>query len=88
MAEDFIQWVLQDRHWRLCPTCQAGVTVTPDVDPFEETKIRVLNGGHTALAYLAALEGIETFDAAMRVPHLLAAFQSFEDRRSIARDHD
>ncbi len=79
MAEDFIQWVLEDTTLTPLPDlAQAGVTVTPDVDPYEETKIRVLNGGHTALCYLAALRGIETFDAAMRVPDLLAHFQAFE----------
>ena len=79
MAEDFIQWVLQDKSAGPMPDlAKAGVTVTEDVDPFEETKIRVLNGGHTALCYLAALEGIETFDAAMRVPHLHTHFRAFE----------
>jgi mannitol-1-phosphate/altronate dehydrogenase len=79
MAEDFTQWVLQDRAAAAMPDlAQAGVTVTADVDPYEETKIRVLNGGHTALCYLAALEGIETFDAAMRVPHLNDHFHAFE----------
>lgn len=79
MAEDFIQWVLQDSATAPMPDlAKAGVTVTPDVDPYEETKIRVLNGGHTALAYLAALEGVETFDAAMREPHLNEHFQNFE----------
>jgi D-arabinitol 4-dehydrogenase len=79
MAEDFIQWVLQDSAAAAMPDlAKVGVTVTPDVDPFEETKIRVLNGGHTALVYLAALEGVITFDAAMRLPHLLAHFQGFE----------
>jgi mannitol-1-phosphate/altronate dehydrogenase len=81
MAEDFIQWVLQDKSAGPMPDlAKAGVTVTPDVDPYEETKIRVLNGGHTALTYLAALEGVETFDAAMRVPHLNAHFQNFETK--------
>ena len=79
MAEDFIQWVLQAKAATAMPDlAKAGVTVTEDVDPYEETKIRVLNGGHTALTYLAALEGIETFDAAMRVPHLNTHFQNFE----------
>jgi mannitol-1-phosphate/altronate dehydrogenase len=79
MAEDFIQWVLQDSKAADMPDlAQSGVTVTADVDPYEETKIRVLNGGHTALAYMAALEGVETFDAAMRVPHLNAHFHNFE----------
>lgn len=81
MAEDFIQWVLQDSAAAEMPDlAQAGVTVTADVDPYEETKIRVLNGGHTALCYLAALEGVETFDAAMRVPHLNEHFQRFESK--------
>lgn len=79
MAEDFSQWVLQSAAAADMPDlAQVGVTVTADVDPYEETKIRVLNGGHTALAYLAALEGVETFDEAMRVPHLLEHFQNFE----------
>jgi mannitol-1-phosphate/altronate dehydrogenase len=79
MAEDFIQWVLQETSKAEMPDLgKAGVTVTPDVDPYEETKIRVLNGGHTCLTYMAALEGVETFDAAMRVPHLNAHFRNFE----------
>lgn len=79
MAEDFVQWVLQDTSAAAMPDlARVGVTVTADVDPYEETKIRVLNGGHTALVYLAALEGVITFDAAMRVPHLAAHFQGFE----------
>lgn len=79
MAEDFMQWVLQDTSKGAMPDLsQAGVTVTSDVDPYEETKIRVLNGGHTALCYLAALKGVETFDAAMRVPELNAHFHNFE----------
>lgn len=79
MAEDFSQWVLQDSARSKMPDlAQVGVTVTADVDPYEETKIRVLNGGHTALAYMAALEGLETFDAAMRRPELKAHFQAFE----------
>lgn len=79
MAEDFIQWVLQDKAAGPMPDlAQSGVTVTPDVDPYEETKIRVLNGGHTAMCYFAALEGIETFDTIMRTPHLAAHFDAFE----------
>lgn len=79
MAEDFMQWVLQDKATAAMPDlAQVGVIVTPDVDPYEETKIRVLNGGHTGLCYLAALEGIKTFDGAMRVSHLVEHFNNFE----------
>ena len=81
MAEDFIQWVLQDKAAAAMPDlAQVGVTVTPDVDPYEETKIRVLNGGHTGLCYLAALSGVETFDAAIREPALRAHFDAFEQQ--------
>jgi mannitol-1-phosphate/altronate dehydrogenase len=81
MAEDFIQWVLQNNAKSEMPDLgQVGVTVTSDVDPYEETKIRVLNGGHTALSYLAALEGIATFDQAMRAPKLNDHFQGFETK--------
>lgn len=81
MAEDFSQWVLQSHAAAEMPDLtKAGVTIATDIDSYEETKIRVLNGGHTALAYLAALEGVETFDEAMRVPHLLQHFESFENK--------
>ena len=60
LCEDYIQWVMSDDDAGAMPDlATAGVTVTSDVDPYEETKIRVLNGGHTA-PYMA-LEGIETF---------------------------
>jgi mannitol-1-phosphate/altronate dehydrogenase len=79
MAEEFLQWVLEDKFASEMPDLsQVGVTVTKDVDPFEETKIRVLNGGHTCLAYLAALRGIKAFDQAMATPDLYDHFWHFE----------
>jgi D-arabinitol 4-dehydrogenase len=79
LAEAFTQWVLEDNFAGPMPTlAQAGVTVTADVNPYEETKIRVLNGGHTCLTYLAALHKIDTFDQAMRVPELFDHFWSYE----------
>ena len=78
-AEDFIQWVIEDRFANDFPNLQPeGVTVTPDVDPYEETKIRVLNGGHTALAYMGALSGFERFDEVMAHPEAAKHFQLFE----------
>ncbi len=79
MAEAFAQWVLEDNFAAEMPDLgTAGVTITNNVDPFEETKIRVLNGGHTCLAYLAALNGVKTFDQAMTVPALFDHFWAFE----------
>ena len=80
MAEAFLQWVLEDNFAGVMPDLEAsGVIITQDVDPYEETKIRVLNGGHTCLAYLAALHGLDTFDAAMRTPELSEHFSQYEE---------
>jgi len=79
MAEDFSQWVLQDISLGTLPALdKVGVTITKDIDPYEETKIRVLNGGHTALAYMAALEKMITFDEAMRSHQLSEHFRCFQ----------
>jgi D-arabinitol 4-dehydrogenase len=56
----------------------AGVQIVADVDPFEEAKIRILNGGHTGLCYLGALAGYDTFDQAMHDPELGVHFDLFE----------
>ncbi len=79
MAEAFAQWVLEDNFAADMPDlARVGVTITDNVDPFEETKIRVLNGGHTCLSYLAALHGIKTFDQAMNERELFDHFWAYE----------
>lgn len=79
MAEAFMQWVLEDNFAGPVPDLsQAGVTITDDVDPYEEAKIRILNGGHACITHLGALHGLETFDAAMRVPELFDHFWAYE----------
>lgn len=79
-AEDFIQWALQDNFaGPMIDLASAGVQVVEDVDPYEETKIRILNGGHTGLAYLGALAGHATFDEAMADPALRTHFDGWED---------
>ena len=79
IAEDFIQWVIQDCMTAPRPNLEAvGVEFVEDVVPYEETKIRVLNGGHTAMAYLGALQGYETFDQIMGDQALLEHFRRFE----------
>lgn len=79
MAEEFIQWVLEDDFAGPVPQLEkVGVTVTANVDPYEEAKIRVLNGGHTCLTYLAALTGHHTFDQAMADAHLRDHFWRYE----------
>lgn len=79
-AEDYIQWVLESRFaGRMPDLARVGVEIVEDVDPYEEAKIRILNGGHTGLAYLGALAGYATFDEAMRDNDLRAHFDNLEN---------
>ena len=65
-CEEYTQWVIEDKFASDFPDLtQVGVTIIDDIEPYEETKIRILNGGHTALAYLGALSGYNTFDQVM-----------------------
>lgn len=78
-AEVFKQWVLQDNFAGPMPDlAQAGVQIVDDVDPYEEAKIRILNGGHTGLCYFGALAGHKTFDQAMMDDTLRPHFDAFE----------
>ncbi len=65
-CEPFRQWVMEDRFCNGRPALEeVGVTLTDDVAPYELMKLRMLNGGHAAIAYPAALLGIHTVDKAM-----------------------
>ena len=78
-SEDYIQWVLEDNFASHMPDLtHAGVEIVEDVDPYEEAKIRILNGGHTGLAYLGALAGHQTFDQAMHDDALRRHFDGLE----------
>lgn len=70
--------------WRPPPLASVGVTVTTNVEPYEETKIRVLNGGHTALTYMGALAGFETFDQAFVSDELNEHFGKFEQQEVLS----
>ena len=79
VGEDFIQWVIEDRFCAARPPLErVGVELVADVHPYEETKIRVLNGGHISISFLGALAGYETFDRAMDDRELRDHFNRFE----------
>jgi fructuronate reductase len=62
-TEPFSQWVIEDRFAGDRPDLElAGVQLTGDVAPWEEAKLRLLNGAHSAMAYLGGLAGIATVD--------------------------
>lgn len=78
VTEPFRQWVVEDRFAadRL-PLEQLDVIVTDDVEPYEMMKLRLLNAGHSCLAYLAALQGIDTVHRALADPAIRAFLSGF-----------
>jgi mannitol 2-dehydrogenase len=78
-CEPFRQWVLEDNFPSGRPALEeVGVTFTRDVAAFELMKIRILNGGHAAIAYPAALLGIHFVHEAMADPHVRAFLDKLE----------
>ncbi len=73
IAEPFTQWVLEDRFPLGRPEWEAaGVTLVADVQPWEEMKLRLLNGSHSAIAYLGQLAGWETVAEAIAAPGMVS----------------
>jgi len=60
VCEPFRQWVIEDAFVAGRPPWEAaGAELVDDVAPFEAMKLRLLNGSHSALAYLGYLAGHE-----------------------------
>ncbi|RWC45905.1 MAG: mannitol dehydrogenase family protein [Mesorhizobium sp.] len=77
MTEPFCQWVVEDNFPQGRPAWEKfGVTMVDDVRPFEDMKLRLLNGSHSAIAYLGLLSGHATVDRAFADP----AIRQFVDR--------
>ena len=66
VAEPFSQWVVQDNFRAGRPRWEkAGADLVEDVRPYEQVKLRMLNGTHSLLAYLGALRGHATIAEAV-----------------------
>lgn len=84
MGEDFIQWVIEDNFAGQRPPLElVDAQLVEDVTPFEEAKIRILNAGHTCVAYQAALKGLTYFDQAMHDEALKHFFEDFISQDAI-----
>ena len=84
MAEPFIQWVIEDNFIGKRPNLEkVGVKFVQNVFPYEEAKIRILNGGHVALSYIGALKGHETYDEAICDRELQQYFFELERKEII-----
>lgn len=78
VAEPFTQWVIEDRFSSGRPAWdEAGATFVKDVAPFESMKLRMLNGSHSALAYLGYLSGYETVAETMEYDALASFAEGF-----------
>ncbi len=80
MSEAYLQWVLEDNFINGRPELEAvGVQLTNDVEPYEKLKVRLLNGAHSALAYLSYLMGYREVDAAMNDSLIYRFVQKYMD---------
>ena len=60
MAEDFIQWVIEDEFIAGRPAWErAGAALVHSVLPYEEAKIRLLNATHALIAWAGTLRGYQ-----------------------------
>ena len=76
LGEPFMDWAIEDDFVAGRPDWAAGgARFVPDAAPFEQLKLRMVNGAHSALAYLGTLAGLRTVDQAVADP----ALQAFVD---------
>ena len=73
VCEPFRQWVIEDRFAGPRPAWElAGAELVAEVAPYEEMKLRLLNGSHSAIAYLGCLAGFEHVFEVMAEPDFVA----------------
>lgn len=67
-TEPFLQWVIEDCFCGPRPDFGAGVQLTRAVAPWEEAKLRLLNGAHSGIAYLGGLAAIDHVHEVLALP--------------------
>ena len=71
VTEPFSQWVIEDNFAGPRPAWEKhGAQITSDVHAYETAKLRMLNGAHSALAYLGLQRGHEFVHQAIGDPEL------------------
>ncbi|MCG7598787.1 mannitol dehydrogenase family protein [Halomonas sp. McH1-25] len=84
VCEAFSQWVVEDDFPQGRPDWEHdGVEMVSDVAPFEAMKLRMLNGSHSLLAYLGALDGVETVADAVSRPDIAALLTRYMQDEAI-----
>ncbi|MFC5382032.1 mannitol dehydrogenase family protein [Aquipuribacter nitratireducens] len=88
VCEPFRQWVLEDHFPTGRPLLEeVGVQLVPDVHPYELMKLRLLNAGHQAVAYLGRLSGFTYVHEVAQDPlfaRFLAGFMEHEASPTLA----
>ncbi len=80
VCEPFVQWVLEDKFVDGRPAWEkVGVQFTDDVTPYEEMKIKLLNGSHLALTYLGFLKGYRYVHETMNDPLFVRYIRAYMD---------
>ena len=78
VCEAFSQWVIEDDFPQGRPDWEHdGVQMVADVAPFETMKLRMLNVSHSLLAYLGAIDGVETVYDAVSRPEFRALLRRY-----------
>jgi fructuronate reductase len=80
VAESFTDWLLCGRFPAGRPAWEArGAAFVPDLRPYQQRKLWLLNGAHLVLAYAGRSSGHHTVDEAMRDPEVAALVESWWD---------
>lgn len=78
MSETWLQWVMEDDFCNGRPAWESvGVQMVASVAPYEEAKIRILNGSHSCLAWAGRLAGHHTIDQCMADPRIRALVHAY-----------
>jgi mannitol 2-dehydrogenase len=84
VAEPFRQWVVEDDFAAGRPPWEdAGALLTDRVHDWELYKLRMLNAGHSCMAYLSALAGITYVHEAMAVPAIKTFLEALLYREAV-----
>ncbi len=86
-TEPFTQWVVEDWFCNRRPALDTvGVQFTRDVAGWEKAKLRLLNGAHSAIAYLGGLAGYAHVHQAMAAPGFGALIEALWDEAQATLD--
>lgn len=80
-CEPFIQWVIEDNFSNGRPPLEkVGVQFVPDVTPYEQMKLRLLNAGHSVVGITGALHGFDTIDTCVQHPVISQYLRDYLDK--------